>query len=135
METSKEVIARASFDIDGVIWMGPYPGVNPGPNDIIITGRSYEEGQETEDLLIRRGLGRNQLYMNPLTFDEKSRETSGVFKGQIIKKLNSQGYNIVIHYEDDPIQKAEIERIVPDVQVVLLVHNLVEKENVRHELY
>ncbi len=29
-----------SFDIDGVIYMGKYGGVFPGPHDIIITGRS-----------------------------------------------------------------------------------------------
>lgn len=126
------VIKRASFDIDGVINMGDYPGIYPGPQDVIITGRSYQESEETETFLINRGLGHHRLYMNPIPFEAKSRESSGVHKGNTIRRLNSEGYNIVIVYEDDPIQAKEIKRICPDVQVVLVYHDLVEKENVRH---
>jgi len=122
-----------TFDIDGVINMGDYDGVYPGKNDIIITGRSFEERDETMELLSRKGI-QNAVYMNPLRFSEKSRKSSGTFKGFMIQTLNSLGYEVMIHYEDDPIQAYEISFIVPEVKIVLLKHNLVEKENVRHLL-
>lgn len=122
-----------TFDIDGVINMGDYDGVYPGKNDIIITGRSFEERDETMELLSRKGI-QNAVYMNPLRFSEKSRKSSGTFKGFMIQALNSLGYEVMIHYEDDPIQAYEISFIVPEVKIVLLNHNLVEKENARHLL-
>lgn len=125
-------VRRASFDIDGVINMGDYPGIYPGPEDIIITGRSYQESEETEAFLIARGLGGHRLFMNPLPFDKKTRRSSGIHKGNTINSLNAQGYNIVIVYEDDPLQVIEIQRLCPDIKVVFVSHNLVEKENVRH---
>ena len=35
------------FDIDGVIYMGEYDGIYPGPRDIIVTGRSIHTRRET----------------------------------------------------------------------------------------
>lgn len=124
----------ASFDIDGVINMGAYPGVYPGPNDILITGRSFEERPETEALLEQKGLSHHLLFMNTVPFEEKTRRQSGIHKGETIAYLNSCGYNIVIHFEDDPIQMEEIKKLNPDLPVVLLKHDLTEKENVRHSL-
>ena len=41
------------FDIDGVIHLGNgICGIRPGPKDVIITGRSYEEEPETKALEI-----------------------------------------------------------------------------------
>ena len=40
-----------TFDIDGVIFMGDYNGVYPSKDDIIITGRSIEEWDETSAML------------------------------------------------------------------------------------
>ena len=38
-----------TFDIDGVIYFGPeHYGVRPCDMDIIVTGRSYEQREETE---------------------------------------------------------------------------------------
>lgn len=125
-------IKRAGFDIDGVLNMGEYPGVYPGPSDVIITGRSWQEAPETTAFLKQKGLLAKQLFVNSATFEEKTREGSGKHKADTINKLNKQGYNIVIFYEDDPIQADIIREKCPDLQVVLLVHNLVEKENVRH---
>ena len=123
-----------TYDIDGVIYMGKdHVGLYPGPNDHIITGRSFEEEKETVHMLKSRGI-LNPLHMNPLTFDEKTRVSSGQHKGRTIKRLQEQGYQIGIHFEDDEIQAAEIRKIVPEVQVVMIVHDLVEKENVRHEI-
>jgi len=121
-----------SFDIDGVIYMGKYGGVFPGPHDIIITGRSTEEEPETMAMLLSKGIT-NEVYMNPTKFDLKSREDSGRHKGRTLAQLEKMGTTIGIHFEDDPIQAEEIKKIVPHINVVLLQHDLVEKENVKHE--
>ena len=124
-----------TFDIDGVIFMGPgFDGVYPGNNDTIITGRSFEEAKETIDMLHSKGIT-NKVYFNPLPFDKKTRESSGQHKGEIIKALITLGHHVNIHFEDDPIQAEEIKKIVPGINIVLLQHDLVEKENVRHVNY
>jgi hypothetical protein len=123
----------ASYDIDGVIFMGEYPGLTPRENDVIITGRSFEEIPETIAMLRSKGI-MNYPFFNPLSFDKKSRLSSGTHKGNTINLLNSVfNMKIVIHYEDDPIQADEIERLCPNVKVVKIVHDLVTKENVRHK--
>ena len=44
-----------TFDIDGVIYFGEdVTGVRPGQDDIIITGRSYTQREETETMLKSR---------------------------------------------------------------------------------
>ena len=58
-----------TFDIDGVITVGLYPG----PDDVIITGRSYEEAPETYAMLRSKGIN-NPVYFNPLPFDKKTRK-------------------------------------------------------------
>lgn len=121
-----------SFDIDGVIYMGKYGGVYPGPDDIIITGRSKEEEQETLDMLKHKGIS-NKVHFNPLPFDQKSRESSGKHKGRTLFYLEEIGYRFGCHFEDDPIQAEEIKKIMPHINVVLLQHDLVEKENVRRD--
>jgi hypothetical protein len=120
-----------TFDIDGVIYMGKYGGVYPGLNDIIITGRSFEESEETLGMLTKKGI-HNKVMFNELSFDNKSRESSGIHKGNTIIKLEEQGYKIGIHFEDDPIQIEMIKKIVPHINIVYMQHDLTEKENVRH---
>ena len=112
-----------SYDIDGVISVG----ITPRPEDIIITGRSYEEAPETLEYLHSRGIY-NQVFFNPECFENKSRESSGKHKARILKVLRPM---IDKHFEDDEIQKAEIEKVV-DVSVVLVSHNFTNKENERH---
>jgi hypothetical protein len=121
-----------SFDIDGVIFMDKYNGVYPGKDDIIITGRSKEERPETEAMLKSKGIT-NQVYYNSTPFDEKTRESSGRHKGQTLFYLEELGYKFGIHYEDDPVQAEVIKKMMPHINVVLLQHDLVEKENKRHE--
>jgi len=53
-----------TFDIDGVIFLEEHDGIYPGPIDIIITGRSYEETEETLAMLNRKGI-KNKVYFNP----------------------------------------------------------------------
>lgn len=125
----------ASYDLDGVIYMGPnLPGVYPGPLDIIITGRSFEEEPETNSMLRNRGI-QNIVFFNPLKFDEKSRESSGEHKAWTLNRLKNSSKMLapVIHFEDDEVQAAIIEARCPWIKVVKLVHNLTEKENIRHD--
>ena len=121
-----------SFDIDGVIYIRKgLIGVRPGPDDVIITGRSFEEEPETDKMLLDAGIF-NKVFYNPLPFDKKSRESSGVHKANILNALKETGQDIQIHFEDDPVQIAEIKKHAPWVNVVHLDHDLTYKENVRH---
>lgn len=119
-----------SFDIDGVIDIDGLPCIYPSPNDIIITGRSYIEEHDTLRMLRDRGI-RNTVFFNPIKFDEKTRESSGLHKANILKSLKeNDNLNIKFHIEDDEIQKAIIERECPWITVIHVVHNLTEKENI-----
>jgi hypothetical protein len=116
-----------SFDIDGVIYMGDaFTGVFPGPDDVIITGRSFEEADVTNKMLQERGI-HNKVHMNPLPFNQKSRKSSGQHKGRTLFYLEELGYRFGIHFEDDPIQAEEIRKIMPHINIVMLEHNLTEK--------
>lgn len=112
-----------SYDIDGVITVG----ITPRPEDIIITGRSYEEAKETLEYLHSRGIY-NQVFFNPIEYSKKTRESSGEHKARILEALKGM---VGKHFEDDIIQKQKIEEIV-DTPVILLEHNLTNKENEKH---
>jgi hypothetical protein len=120
-----------TYDIDGVIYLGQYDGLYPGKYDIIVTGRSVEEKHSTLRMLNQRGIN-NEVYFNPLPFDKKTRVTSGQHKGNVIKGLIERGIVHGVHFEDDEIQIEEIRKIVPNVRIVHVVSDLVNKENVRH---
>lgn len=121
-----------TFDIDGVIYLNKeIGGLYPGPNDVIITGRSIEEEPETKKMLHARGI-HNQVYFNPLPFNQKSRESSGEHKAAVINSLITLGFTVGCHFEDDEIQAAVIRKKCPMIPVVMVVHDLTTKENVRH---
>jgi hypothetical protein len=120
-----------TFDIDGVICMGDWAGVRPFQDDVIITGRSIDEMGETERYLYDRGI-MNHVFYNPVRFEDKTRESSGEHKARVINDLLSRGYEIHCHFEDDEVQAQIIERET-GLPVVLLKHNLVNKENVRRD--
>lgn len=121
-----------TFDIDGVIYINKeVGGLYPGPNDIVITGRSFQEITETKRMLNERGIY-NQVFFNSLPFDSKTRKSSGEHKAKTIKNLQRHGYKVMCHFEDDEIQAAVIRRECPSVNVVMVVHELTNKENVRH---
>lgn len=121
-----------TFDIDGVIHMGQGRcGLRPGPCDIIITGRCEEERPETKRFLERFNIF-NPVFFNDIDFDLKTRELSGHHKAETLLKLQVDGFNIQFHYEDDPVQADIIRRYVPDIEVIIVQHDLTEKENVRH---
>lgn len=123
-----------SFDIDGVIYINKdIVGVYPGPDDIIITGRSFEEFEETQKMLEERGI-KNEVIYNPLPFSRKTRITSGAHKALTMNLLKAEGKEVKVHFEDDPVQIEQIKMIAPWVNVVYLQHDLTEKENVRHKI-
>ena len=120
-----------SYDIDGVIYLGSkLTGLTPRKEDIIITGRSFQETPETLFMLQLRDI-HNQVFFNPKPFNEKTRETSGWHKANIINSMNSNYYTIDIHYEDDEIQ-ADIIAKNTKTNVIFVKHDLVNKENQRH---
>jgi hypothetical protein len=71
-----------------------------------------------------------------LTFDKKTRVSSGIHKANTILALKRSGYDIKCHFEDDEIQIEEMKKIFlennSNVTIIHIVHNLTEKENVRH---
>ncbi len=127
------------FDIDGVIHLGNgVCGIRPGPGDVIITGRSYEEEAETLAFLQKNGI-HNPVFFNQCHYDEKSRASSGWHKGETIKILHRAGISIQYFFEDDEVQKAGIEKKIEEVSAwniitkVIHVNNPhVAKENRRH---
>ena len=121
-----------TFDIDGVIFINhELRGVYPGPVDLIITGRSFEEAPETYAMLRARGIY-NKVYFNQLPFHEKTRISSGRHKAHTLNLLMSMGVRIGCHFEDDPIQVSEILSNTKGINVVRLQHELTELENTRH---
>jgi len=121
------------FDIDGVLNLGNGKcGIRPGPEDIIITGRSYEEEPETMVFLKRHGIN-NTVHFNKVPFESKSRKQSGTHKAHTLKWLREiKGIEIEFFYEDDEIQKAEIEKGCDWIKVIHVCHDFVPKENMRH---
>ena len=91
-------------DIDGVIHLGNKTcGIRPGPSDVIITGRSYEEEEETLAFLRKNGIN-NVVFFNQVQYEEKSRESSGWHKGQTILLLHRAGLEIEYFFEDDEVR-------------------------------
>lgn len=91
----KKIEFIIGYDIDGVISLG----VCPRPeNSVIITGRSFQEAPETFALLELHNI-KCPVYFAPWPFDEKSREKSGAWKGEMITRLKISRF-----FEDDPIQ-------------------------------
>lgn len=119
-----------SFDVDGVIFIRKdIPGIRPHPDDFIITGRSYDEIVETQEMLLKKGI-RNTVFYNQVKYENKTRELSGLHKVKMIKELLRVGFNIVAHYDDDPIQ-VDIMKANLDIPIILISHDLTEKENMR----
>ncbi len=117
-----------TFDIDGVIYMGEgRTGVRPHHNDLIITGRSYTQEDETMTFLRKYEIW-NDVHFNPISRDDPkySRQESGKWKAKVLTNLKKD-YIIDLHFEDDPVQIEEILKVHPDQKIVHLQHDLVEK--------
>ena len=121
-----------SYDIDGVIDFGPgLLGLRPAePDDVIITGRSYEEEEVTYRMLLSRGIF-NTVYFNPVKIIDKTRESSGEHKASILNNLRhhlrTSEELIRCHFEDDPIQAEIIKRKCPWLHVVFVDSYFVNK--------
>ena len=79
------------------------------------------------------------MIFNQCHYKDKTRTGSGWHKGQTLLMLHQAGLSIQYFFEDDGIQKAEIERILAEKKIwnmptkVIHVNNPhVEKENRRH---
>jgi len=121
-----------TYDFDGVVSLDEHGlGIRPGSkNDVIITGRSVDEQESTYRFLKEHNID-NMVFHNPLPFDDKTREDGGWHKVKVIKFLQECGFNILIHYDDDPIQA----KIVSENTTVKVIHvnhkDLIELENIR----
>ena len=122
-----------TFVIDGVIYFGQeHFGVRPCDMDIIITGRSFEQRDETEKMLWSRGIYNRVMY-NPLKRSDPtySREASGKHKAETIKELQkTHGYTVGMHFEDDQVQIDEIKKLHPNLQIIHLVRD--SEEHVKY---
>lgn len=111
-----------AFDFDGVISLG----INPGPKDVIISGRSFEEASYVNKILKDRGIY-NAVYFNTMFKEGRKRADSGKHKAHILSTLMSNGVVIDKFFEDDEIQIKEIKKVHPGLPVVHIKSNLVEK--------
>ena len=116
------------FDFDGVVSLG----INPGPNDVIITGRTVEEC----DVVYQHLFSRNifiPVYFNPISLAKRttgtieSRTCSGKHKAAILSLFKANGMVVDKFFEDDEIQIAEISKVHPDLPIVHVVSSLVVK--------
>ena len=111
-----------SFDIDGVLYNDGLSGIYPGPADIIITGRSYQERIETMEFLHSKGIY-NTVYFHMVTFENKTREKSGHHKAEVLKER----MDVLYHYEDDIVQADIIEKECPHIRVIRIDNPWVPK--------
>lgn len=123
-----------SYDIDGVIFLeNGLNGVRPYPDDLIITGRSIEERDETMAMLESKGISNQMVFFNQIPFAEKTREKSAWHKACTLNTLLDAGWSIGLHFEDDPLQFELIKFYVPRINVVrVCTDGLIELENKRH---
>lgn len=129
--------AICGFDCDGVLSIPTLgkPRIIPQPDDIIITGRSFEEEEETRAYLESVGIF-NEIFFSPALFADKTRKFSGYHKANIINQLRAAcGVNIKWFFEDDDIQANIIKSVHPNIEIIKLTHNLVNEENVRRDKY
>ena len=117
------------YDFDGVISIG----VNPRNEcDVIITGRCIDEKEYVMSVLEKRGI-ENTVYFNQMTLAErgnhtlKARRYSGEHKAKTIASLKGKGVNIVRFFEDDTVQMKCIAKKHPELDIVHIKSNLVEK--------
>ncbi len=113
-------------DFDGCVYFSKDSiGLRPGPNDIIVTGRSFEEKEKTEAWCKKFGIA-NRIIYSQVPEHLKTREISGYHKAITLREL-SKTYKIERFYEDDPIQWEILESMVPEIPIVHLVHSLTRK--------
>ena len=125
----KNSIEINGYDFDGVVSIG----INPCcKNDVIITGRCYDEQEYVRNILEERGIT-NEVYFNPLSLAERGNHTvecrrlSGEHKAKTIKELKKIGIEVSRFFEDDKIQYDIIKENHEKIDIVHVVSNLVTK--------
>jgi hypothetical protein len=117
------------FDFDGVLYFGEQHGccLRPLPQDVIITGRSFEHASFVYGKLREIGI-ENAVYFNPRLIKDNDRIESGLHKARTLKTLQDDGIRVVLFFEDDDIQKEQIEKWGPsETTVIHLVHGITKK--------
>jgi predicted GIY-YIG superfamily endonuclease len=124
-----------SYDCDGVITLGITPP--KGGNDVIITGRSFEERENTLKYFARREI-ENEVFFSPWKYEEKTRKKSGIHKGNTIWELFNSGILVQAHFDDDFDQIKEIRKIIkfyglPTVVIFVNHFGTIDLENCLHD--
>lgn len=118
-----------AYDFDGVVSIGIRPRWS---DDVIITGRCQEEAPYVFEKLSEMGISCN-VFFNQMTLAERgnhsveARVFSGKHKAKTIKELAEDGIIVERFFDDDEVQIAVIKQEHPDLDVVHIVSNLVEK--------
>lgn len=118
-----------AYDFDGVVSIGVRPRYS---DDVIITGRCQEEAHYVFEKLSEMGISTN-VYFNQMTLAERgnhsveARVFSGKHKAKTIRELAEQGIIVERFFDDDEVQIAVIKQEHPDLDIVHIVSNLVEK--------
>ena len=118
-----------AYDFDGVISIGITPR---SKHDVIITGRCIDEQEYVTKILEDRGIY-NKVYFNPMTLAErgnhtlKARRFSGNHKARTLEELKEKGVNVIRFFEDDTVQLKCIKEKHPNLDVVHIKSDLVEK--------
>ena len=73
------------------------------------------------------------VYFNPLQYWAKTRKSSGEHKAKIINQLKEEGYKILFHVEDDPVQIEEINQRCDVTVIHFNSQGIVELENVKRK--
>jgi hypothetical protein len=118
-----------AYDFDGVVSIGVRPRYS---DDVIITGRCQEEAPYVFEKLGEMGISTN-VYFNQMTLAERGNHSvearifSGKHKAKTIRDLANDGIFVERFFDDDEVQIAVIKQEHPDLDVVHIVSNLVEK--------
>jgi len=96
-----------AYDFDGV-WNEGYQD----KDGVIITGRSFEEFEET---MAEKTGPEVPIYFNPQRKNAVTPATAGVWKAEMINKLG-----VTEFWEDDPIQAGLIKLLCPNTKVHLV---------------
>lgn len=118
-----------AYDFDGVVSLGIRPRWS---DDVIITGRCQEEAPYVFEKLAELNIA-TTVYFNQITLAERGDHTvearifSGKHKAKTISDLKKDGVEVVRFFEDDEVQIAVIKEAHPELDIVHIVSNLVEK--------
>lgn len=118
-----------AYDFDGVVSIGIRPRYS---DDVIITGRCQEEAPYVFEKLKELNIQCN-IFFNQMTLAERGNHTiearifSGKHKAKTIRELAEQGIIVERFFDDDEVQIATIKQEHPNLDIVHIVSNLVEK--------